>query len=125
MWSPYEKCKEIIHFEWLENRRWKDEDPVKIFKKAANESLTNLKLWSNQVFGRREKKLLAALKTYKESNNQYMNSDKIKLLERQIDDLLLDEEIYWRQRSIVVWLREGDKNTKFFHIKTLTRKRKN
>lgn len=117
-----------MHFEWLENRRWRDKDPVTVFKKAAKESLTNLKLWSNQVFEWREKKLkklLAELKTYKESNNQYMNGDKIKLLERQIDDLLLDEEIYWRQRSRVVWLREGDKNTKFFHIKASTQKRKN
>lgn len=86
-----------MHFEWLENRRWRYEDPVTVFKKTAKESLTNLKLWTNQVFGGREKKLkklLAELKTYKESNNQYMNDDKIKLLERQIDDMLFDEEIY-------------------------------
>ncbi|KAH9769811.1 reverse transcriptase domain-containing protein [Citrus sinensis] len=44
---------------------------------------------------------------------------------KQIDDLLIDKEIYWRQRSRAVWLREGDKNTKYFHSKATARKRKN
>lgn len=38
--------------------------------------------------------LLKDLKAYKESNNQYVSGDEIKLLERQIDDLLADEEIF-------------------------------
>ena len=97
MWSPYEKCKEIVHFEWLQNRRWRDKDPIAVFKKTANKSLAKLKLWSNQAFGGKEnklKKLLSELKTYKESNNQNISGDKIKLLERHIDDLLIDDEIY-------------------------------
>ena len=107
---------------------WKDTDPVTVFKKAAKESLAELKLWSKQAFGGREKKLkklLAELKTYKDNNNHYSSGDQVKLLERQIDDLLIDEEIYWRQRSRAVWLQEGDKNTKFFHSKASARKRKN
>ena len=44
---------------------------------------------------------------------------------KNLDTLLFKEEIYWAQRSRIPWLKHGDKNTRFFHLKASQRKQRN
>lgn len=65
------------------------------------------------------------LKTIRQHHIQYEDGDRIKRIEKQLDAILMDEEIYWKERSRADWLKEGDRNTKYFHAKASLRKRKN
>ncbi|GKA00402.1 hypothetical protein Tco_0672952 [Tanacetum coccineum] len=46
-------------------------------------------------------------------------------LQGEIKELLIREEILWRQHGRVQWLKEGDINTRFFHFNASNRRRRN
>ena len=43
-------------------------------------------------------------------------------LENQLNQALAIEERYWKQRSRIDWLRYGDCNTRFFHLRASARR---
>ncbi|KAK9209014.1 hypothetical protein WN944_001375 [Citrus x changshan-huyou] len=128
MWSSYDACKSIIKAEWENYGAVKGGSPVMQFKAATKSSLGHLKWWSEEELGGRERKLKALMKELqkaKQNKMQYEEANGIRQIEKQIHNILLEEEIYWRHRARADWLQAGDKNTKFFHSKATTRKRKN
>lgn len=42
-----------------------------------------------------------------------------------MNEILLQEETYWKQRAKLFWLKEGDENTRFFHASASARKKVN
>lgn len=51
--------------------------------------------------------------------------ERYKILKNELSNSLLQEEDHWKQRAKQFWLREGDSNTRFFHLYASARKRNN
>ena len=46
-------------------------------------------------------------------------------MRREINEIQVREEMMWNQRSRALWLKWGDRNTKFYHATASQRRRKN
>ncbi|XP_020270858.1 uncharacterized protein LOC109846046 [Asparagus officinalis] len=91
-----------------------------------------IKQWMHSNFHsvRQQKKdLLDNLLTWEvlEENRDLSDDELIKKNNTvlQLNEILLQEERMWKQRSKVQWLKEGDHNTKYFHKIANGRKRSN
>ena len=87
-----------------------------------------LSKWSKKSFGSVKKQLEYARKRLKAAENHAIrsgDSSRMRLLEEEVNQLLDKEAKMWRQRSKIAWLRDGDRNTRFFHSKASQRRRQN
>ncbi|KAJ9693798.1 hypothetical protein PVL29_009659 [Vitis rotundifolia] len=130
MWLKVEGFKDMVRAWWQEievrgSASFRLNVKMKEIKK-------NLRVWNKEVFGRLETNKAAALeqvdhwdRVESERNLTVEEADLKKEAKDSFKKWVLLEEAHWRQHSREIWLREGDRNTGFFHRMASAHRRNN
>ncbi|CAL5418073.1 unnamed protein product [Camellia sinensis] len=125
MWTTHPECEEIIKANWLKFQPGSPISKVCFKLQACQRGLSE---WSKLAFGNNRARL-TALKTrlhqlqllpYSDSNDSH-----IRLVQAEIEMVLLREEMFQHQRSRINWLSYGDRNSAFFHASVVQRRQRN
>lgn len=120
---------------WLSHRDFKDffAGTWLPYQHSLTKALSNFRVkvqvWNKEVFGhitQRKKSLLARISGIQRI---MVPREELRVLEAdllsQLNEVLMQEEILWRQKSRLQWVMNGDRNTKFYHASTLIRRHRN
>ncbi|KAL0435017.1 UNVERIFIED_CONTAM: hypothetical protein Sradi_0209600 [Sesamum radiatum] len=125
MWSRFPECEELVRSLWNHMVDGSAAERILQRQKAVRKGLIG---WDRASFGHVHNRV-------KELENQlaYLDKDPIsaevglhrRKLRRELEEILTREKIMWKQRGKAQWLKEGDKNTPFFHARASAQQRKN
>ncbi|KAK1390943.1 hypothetical protein POM88_019121 [Heracleum sosnowskyi] len=97
------------------------------FYDKINQCSEVLSVWGQEVTGSFKKRINHSKKVLKTLKGRRDEEAIIVVREekKKLSETYAQHEVFWRQRSKQLWLREGDQNNKFFHAATKNRRKAN
>ncbi|XP_050258890.1 uncharacterized protein LOC126703871 [Quercus robur] len=112
MWTREEGCREVIERAWDPL----DCNPELSIQKRLKCCQFQLQNWNCRVFGNVNKSLKqkqSRLQHLEELNLLHESAEEVQKLKMEINEVMLREEIMWNQRSRALWIKYGDRNTRW------------
>lgn len=124
MWTREEGCRKVIEKAW-DSLNYNPGLPIQERLKSCE---VHLQTWNHKVFGNVNKILKqtpSRLQQLESMNLLHESTEEIQALKKEINEVMLMEEMMWNQKSRALWIKCGARNTKFFHAAANNRHRKN
>ena len=123
-WLLNKDIKEVVGKAWGEHQ-----EGSRLFKVQCKIKKVRMDLlsWSRSSFSNAKKLIEQVKKDIKEVKLNRPCGFRIKLLglKRKLASAYKKEELFWSQKARLKWLKEGDKNTGYFHATVAGRRKVN
>lgn len=121
-WIKHTCFPEFLHSVWNQD---------KPFLQNLDNLSMMLPTWNKDVFGNifsKKRSLLARLNGIQKAlslrSNPFLENLEL-ALQKEYQQVLSQEELLWFQKSRAEWIKDGDRNTRYYHTKTIIRRRRN
>ena len=125
MWVKDERCEGAVHEAW---DKFLATDPMGNVLLKVSHCQSHLSDWNKKVFGNVRRTLERKRRELEQAERVAAwggGCGRVKELNAEIRRLTDMEDCMWNQRAKVAWLRDGDKNTKYFHCRSTERNKRN
>jgi hypothetical protein len=126
MWTRHEGFQPLIEQAWEEKDT--GDRGVSALCDKLRRVMSDMQLWSRSVFGSIRKEIKRLWDKLENARHRALStglSEEVRAIEKELHEVYEREEIMYRQRSWVEWLKAGDQNTKYFQNRASHRRRKN